>query len=115
MENIEFTFSDAVAGYVVGLDRDQKVYQVKTSDGRPFTVRLKSNTYALMVRNLDEPYIDCTTQLYNLLTPGRYVYTYGTYYPDQGGQVCEAQYLTLAGARPDALVFARRRGWAERI
>src|SRR5262245_40854891 len=115
MENIEFTFSDTVAGYVVGLDRDQKVYRVKTSDGRPFTVRLKSNTYALMVRNLDEPYIDCTTQLYNLLTPGRYVYTYGTYYPDQGGQVFEAQYLTFVGARPDEFVLARPDEWVKQI
>jgi hypothetical protein len=77
VDSTGFTFSDTVAGYVTSLDRDRGVYQVKTSDGRPFTVKMRTNTYAQLIRNLNETYIDCTAQMYDLLTPGRYIYTYG--------------------------------------
>lgn len=115
MENAEFTFSDTVAGYVVGLDPDRKAFQVRTSDGRPFTVRLRGNTYARMVRNLEEPYVDCTGQIPSLLTPGRFVFTYGTFYPESAGLVYEAEYLTFVGARPDEYVFERRDWWVKQI
>jgi mannose/cellobiose epimerase-like protein (N-acyl-D-glucosamine 2-epimerase family) len=115
MEIAKFTFSDTLAGYVASHDRDQGLYQVKTSDGRPFTVKLKKNTYAQILRNLGEPYVDCTAQIHDLLTPGRYVYTYGTYYPEQGRQVFEAQYLIFVGARPNEFLFERRDWWVKQI
>lgn len=115
MNQPDFTFSDSVAGYVVGLDRDRGVYQLKTSDGRPFDVRLRPNTYARMVRNLDEPYLDCTARIRDMLTPGRYVYTYGTYYPEAAGLVFEAEYLTFVGGKPDEYVFERRDWWVKQI
>jgi mannose/cellobiose epimerase-like protein (N-acyl-D-glucosamine 2-epimerase family) len=115
MEVANFTFSDTVAGYVAAFDREQRVYQVKTSDGRPFAIKLKSNSYAQLMRNLGEPYVDCTGQIDNLLTPGRYVYTYGTYYPEQGRQVFEAQYLIFVGRRADEFLFERRDWWIMQI
>jgi mannose/cellobiose epimerase-like protein (N-acyl-D-glucosamine 2-epimerase family) len=115
VETVNFTFSDTVAGYVTGLDPAQGMYQVKTNDGRPFTVRLKRNTYAQLIRNLGEPYIDCTAQLHDLLTPGRYVYTYGTYYPEHGRHVFEAQYLVFVGRRPDEYLPERRDWWVKQI
>jgi mannose/cellobiose epimerase-like protein (N-acyl-D-glucosamine 2-epimerase family) len=115
VDNSGFTFSDTVAGYVTGLDRDRGMYQVKTSDGRPFTVKLKKNTYAQLIRNLNDPYIDCTAQVYDLLTPGRYLYTYGTFYPEQGQQVFEAQYLIFVGRRPDEFLFERSDWWVKQI
>jgi mannose/cellobiose epimerase-like protein (N-acyl-D-glucosamine 2-epimerase family) len=115
MEVANFTFSDTLAGYVTGFDRDERVFHVKTSDGRPFAIKLKKNTYALMMRNLGEPYVDCTGQIDSLLTPGRYLYTYGTYYPEQGRQVLEAQYLTFVGRRVDEYLFERRDWWVLQI
>jgi mannose/cellobiose epimerase-like protein (N-acyl-D-glucosamine 2-epimerase family) len=115
MENAGFTFSDLVAGYVSGLDQDQSRFHIKTSDGRPLSVKLKKNTYAQIIRNLDEPYIDCTAQMADLLTPGRYVYTYGTYYPEDGRQVFEAQYLVFVGRRADEFLFERRDWWVKQI
>jgi mannose/cellobiose epimerase-like protein (N-acyl-D-glucosamine 2-epimerase family) len=115
MENAGFTFSDLVAGYVSGFDRDLGIYHVKTSDGRPFSVKLKKNTYAQVIRNLDEPYIDCTAQMADLLTPGRYVYTYGTYYPERDGPVFEAQSLVFVGRRADEFLFERRDWWVKQI
>lgn len=115
MEIAGFTFSDLVSGYVSGLDRDMGCFHIKTSDGRPFSVKLKKNTYAQIIRNLDEPYIDCTAQMAELLTPGRYVYTYGTFYPEHGHQVFEAQYLIFVGRRVDEFLFERRDWWVKQI
>jgi mannose/cellobiose epimerase-like protein (N-acyl-D-glucosamine 2-epimerase family) len=115
MGTTEFTFSDTVAGYVTELDRPHGVFGVRTTDGRPFTVRLKKNTYAQVLRNLGEPYIDCTAQMHELLSPGRYVYTYGTFYPERGGAVFEAQYLVFVGRRPDEYLFERRDWWVRQI
>jgi mannose/cellobiose epimerase-like protein (N-acyl-D-glucosamine 2-epimerase family) len=115
METPRFTFSDTLAGYVARFDRDQDVYHVKTSDGRPFLVKLKKNTYAQIIRNLGEPYIDCTAQMHDLLTPGRYVYTYGTFYPEHDRLVFEAQSLVFVGRRPDEFLFERRDWWVKQI
>ncbi len=115
METAQFTFSDTVAGYVTGLDRDQGVYHIKTSDGRPFAIRLKKNTYAQVMRDLGEPYVDCTAQIPSMLTPGRYVYTYGTFYPEQSGQVFEAQFLIFVGRKPGEYLSERSDWWVKQI
>jgi mannose/cellobiose epimerase-like protein (N-acyl-D-glucosamine 2-epimerase family) len=115
VDSTGFTFSDTVAGYVTSLDRERGVYQVKTSDGRPFTVKMRTNTYAQLIRNLNDPYIDCTAQMYDLLTPGRYVYTYGTFYPEHGRHAFEAQFLIFVGRRPDEYLFERSDWWVKQI
>jgi mannose/cellobiose epimerase-like protein (N-acyl-D-glucosamine 2-epimerase family) len=110
-----FTFSDLLAGYVTGCDTDRDVYHVKTSDARPFSFKLKNNTYAQIIRNLGEPYIDCTAQMRDLLVPGRYLYVYGTYYPETDRWVFEAQYLVFVGRRPDEFLFERSDWWIQQI
>jgi mannose/cellobiose epimerase-like protein (N-acyl-D-glucosamine 2-epimerase family) len=115
VDSTGFTFSDTVAGYVTGVDRERGVYQVETSDGRPFTVKVRKNTYAQLLRNLNDRYIDCTAQMYDLLTPGRYLYTYGTFYPERGRQVFEAQFLIFVGRRPDEFLFERSDWWVKQI
>ena len=115
MEVADFTFSDTIAGYVTSFDRENRSYDIKTSDGRPYTIKLKGNTYALMIRNLGEPYLDCTKEIEGLLVPGRYVFTYGTYYPEQGRRTFEAQFLTFVGRRPDQYIFERPNWWITQI
>lgn len=110
-----FTFSDTLTGYVESFDADRRVYQIKTSDGRPFAVKLKSNTYAQMMRNLGEPYVDCTAQIDSLLAPGRYVYSYGTYYPEDDRLVFEAQHLLFVGRRTAEFLFEQRDWWIKQI
>lgn len=110
-----FTFSDTLTGYVESFDTDRRVYQIKTSDGRPFAVKLKSNTYAQMMRNLGEPYVDCTAQIDSLLAPGRYVYSYGTYYPEDDRLVFEAQHLLFVGRRTAEFLFEQRDWWIKQI
>ena len=63
MAAIDFTVSDTIAGYVTQFNRDADTYSVKTSDGRPWEIRLRGHTYAQIMRNLDDPYFDCTAQM----------------------------------------------------
>lgn len=113
--SIPFTFSDTVAGYVTSFDREKRIYRLKTSGGREWDIRLKDNTYALLVRNLGDPYQDATGQINEMLTPGRYLFTYGIYYPEQAGEVFEAQFIMFVGRRPNEFVFERQDWWVKQI
>ncbi len=115
MAAIDFTFSDTIAGYVAQYNRDTDTYGVKTSDGRPWEIRLRGHTYAQIMRNLDDPYFDCTAQMRDMLVPGRFVYTYGTFYPEQAGPVLEAQYLIFVGRKPNEYLFERPDWWVKQI
>ena len=77
MNEINFTFSDTIAGYVTEFDRDNDSYEVQTSDGRKYRIKLKGNTYAQLIRNLGDPYRDATGPMRDMLTPGRFLFTYG--------------------------------------
>ena len=68
MNEIQFTFSDTIAGYVTEYDRESDIFTVKTSDDRLFRIKVKSNTYAQLVRNLGDPYQDATGAIREMLT-----------------------------------------------
>lgn len=109
------TFSDTVAGYVTAFDRDADRFTVRTSGGGEYTVQLKASTYAQLVRNLDDPYQDSTAQLRDMLVPGRYLYTYGTFYADDATTTFEAQYLVFVGRGEGEFVFERPDWWVRQI
>jgi anti-anti-sigma factor len=111
---VNFEFSDTVAGYVSSLDADRNGYKVKTSDDREFSIRLTSSTYAELARNLGESYIDCTGQMRDMLTPGRFVYAYGTFYPD-GTAALEAQHIIFVGRAATEYVFEKPDWWVRQI
>jgi mannose/cellobiose epimerase-like protein (N-acyl-D-glucosamine 2-epimerase family) len=115
LETITFSFSDLIAGYVIDLDFEQQTYRVRTADDRAVAIRLKGNTYAQMMRNLGDPYIDCTAIIQEMLVPGRYLFTYGTFYPQAGGHVFEAQYLVFVGRTPDDFLFEGQDWWVRQI
>src|SRR6266576_2229345 len=85
-----FTFADTIAGYVKRYDRNADSFIIETTDGREFSVKLTDTTNAQLVRNLGEPYADATAQMRDMLVPGRYLFTYGVFYPQKGGHVYEA-------------------------
>jgi len=109
------TISDTVAGYVTEFDRAKDVFTVRTAGGDEFEVKLKSNTYALMVRNLGNPWADATGRMRDMLVPGRFVYTYGVFYAQGEGQVFEAQYLTFVGAKVDEWAFEKQDWWVNQV
>jgi mannose/cellobiose epimerase-like protein (N-acyl-D-glucosamine 2-epimerase family) len=115
MNEINFTFSDTIAGYVTNYDRDTDTFGLRTSGGREYQARLKGNTYAQLVRNLGDPYQDATGQIRSMLTPGRYLYAYGIYYPEGGGFTYEVQFILFVGRRPDEYVTERADWWVEQV
>jgi mannose/cellobiose epimerase-like protein (N-acyl-D-glucosamine 2-epimerase family) len=99
--NIDFAFSDTVAGYVVAFNSEEQYFTLRTSDGRHQRVNLTGNTFARFSYNLDESYQDATTLAPSLLAlPRQFVFAYGTYYPGGGTGIFEAQWLVFPGRGP---------------
>ena len=112
---MNFTFSDTVAGYVTEFDREAGTYVVKTSDDRLYTIKLKDNTYAQLIRNLGDPYRDATGPMRDMLTPGRFLYTYGIFYPEGGDFQFEAQFILFVGRTDKDYFFEKQDWWVKQI
>jgi anti-anti-sigma factor len=110
-----FSFSDTIAGYVKRYDRNADRFTIETTDGREFTVHITPTTNAQLVHNLGEPYADATGQMRDMLVPGRYLFTYGAFYPEAGGHVYDAQTITFPGARAQDFVFEKPDWWVKQI
>src|SRR6516164_7221923 len=89
---MHFTFSDTIAGSVVAFQADEDAFTLKTIDGREFEVKLTSQTFAEVTRNLGEAYIDATSQMRDMLDRGRMLFAYGIFYPENGGVTFEAKH-----------------------
>ena len=111
MERMQFEFSDMIAGYVTGFDRATRVFGIRTTDGREFSVKLTSDTFARFVRNLGEEYADCTGQIEELLVPDQYLFVYGVFYPQQGAHVFEGKVLDFPGSCPGEYRFEEPDWW----
>lgn len=111
MELMQFEFSDTIAGYVTEFDRGKGMFGLKTSDGREFPIKLTSNTYARLLRNLGEPYFDITSQIGELLVRNQYLFAYGIFYPQAGGHVFEAKVLDFPGTSPGEYRFEEPDWW----
>lgn len=116
MDPMRFSFSDTIAGYVTGYDREKDTFGLKTTDGREYQVKFAANTYGWMVNNLNEPRTwTSQDQMRGLLVPGRYLYVYGIYYPEHGGFTYEAQFMIFPGRREDNFVFERQDWWVKQV
>jgi mannose/cellobiose epimerase-like protein (N-acyl-D-glucosamine 2-epimerase family) len=115
MDKINFTFSDTIAGYVVDFDKGADSFRIRTSDGREFIAKFGPNSYAWIANNLNEPRQWCTDQMRAMLSPGRFLFVYGTFYNEGGGFNFVAQYLVFLAARPDEYGFEKRDWWVRQI
>jgi mannose/cellobiose epimerase-like protein (N-acyl-D-glucosamine 2-epimerase family) len=116
MDSMRFSFSDTVAGYVTGYDRNKDIFGLKTTDGRDCQVKFASNTYGWIVNNLNEPRTwTSQDQMRELLVTGCYLFVYGIYYPEHGGFTYEAQFLIFPGRRQDNYVFERQDWWIKQV
>ena len=100
---IDFTFSDTMAGYVKSYDSAAGSFTLTMMDGRESTVYLTPSTFARFSYNLDEPYKDATGQIPTLLAlPRQFVFAYGSFYPgaNGGGARFEAQWMVFPGQGP---------------
>jgi hypothetical protein len=67
------------------------------------------------VQNLNEPYLDCTGRLAELLTPGCHVFAYGIFYSQAGDLKFEAKVLVFPGESPDAYRHEEPDWWVSQV
>lgn len=115
VDNINFSWSDTVAGYVVGYDDGTRILELDTSDNRRFRVEIDQTTGAELLRNLGEPYTDATPHLTELLQPGRYVIVYGIFYPVENRMNYVAKQVRLVGRGTQDYNFEEPSWWARQI
>jgi mannose/cellobiose epimerase-like protein (N-acyl-D-glucosamine 2-epimerase family) len=115
MNELRFSFSDTIAGYVVRADQSTGQFVLSTSDGREFAVDTTDTTYAELVRNLNEPYADATGLIWQLLEPGRYLFAYGVFYPEGGRHVFEAKRILFIGRGVGQYVFEKQDWWIKQV
>jgi len=107
---MQFEFSDSIGGYVKSFDKEKKSFVLTTGDGRDFTIKLTPTVYAKMARNLGEPWQDASGMMRDMLIPGRFLFAYGTYYPD-APETLEAQYIDFQGKTIDKFRFEEPDWW----
>ena len=118
MNQIDFSFSDLLAGYVTECDYNlgvSGIFQLRTSDNREFEILTTSNTYAEMVRNLGDPYYDCTGQMQSMFFPGRYLFAYGNFYPESSTYKFEAKHIVFLGRTEDEYFFEKPDWWVIQV
>jgi mannose/cellobiose epimerase-like protein (N-acyl-D-glucosamine 2-epimerase family) len=116
MDPMRFTFSDLIAGAVTGFDPERDSFGLQTADGREFEVGLTPTTYAELLRNLGEPYVDATGQMRDMFAPGRYLFAYGVFYPEGDGLPrFEAKHIVFVGRTPFDFLFERPDWWIIQI
>ena len=107
--NVDFTFSDTIAGYVTGYDDETDSFGLRTSDGREFQAYFTKNTYAQAMRNFGEAYLDTTGQMRDLLVPDRHIFAYGIFPEMEDRLAAEGVRLHALCTWWDVLAEARRR------
>lgn len=109
------SIADTIAGYVTTFDQDKGIIGLKTSDNRPFTIRLTDTTYAKMVQNFGEDWRDCTGNLGEVLTEGTFLHVHGVLYPDGADNTLEAKAITLSCQDPKTYRQEEPDWWIKQI
>lgn len=80
---VKFSWSDLIAGYVTRFDSANDVFFIRTAGNLEYRVTISPNAYSKVMFNLGEdarwPSGD---EMREMLQPGRYVFAYGIFYPD---------------------------------
>jgi anti-anti-sigma factor len=112
---MRFTFSDTIAGSVVAYRADEDTFTLRTIDGRDFEVKLTSQTFAEVIRNLGEAYIDASSQMRDMLDRGRMLFVHGLFYPEGGDTAFEAKHIVFVGRTSHDFVFERPDWWVQQV
>ncbi|WP_460203217.1 AGE family epimerase/isomerase [Scytonema sp. NUACC21] len=118
MSHLGFSFSDLIAGYITDFDPQKGglgTFSLTTTDQRQFEVALTSMTSAELVRNLGEPYYDCTSLIGSMLVPHRYVFVYGIFYPETNSYKFEAKHIAFLGRTESDYLFEKPDWWVNQI
>lgn len=115
MEQMNFSFSDTIGGYVTYFNRAEKAFGIKTSDGREYNAYLSPTTWGRIAQNLEEGYIDATPRFNELLTPGQHVFAYGVFYPKGDGYKFEVKSMVFPGDAPDKYRHEEQDWWVKQV
>jgi mannose/cellobiose epimerase-like protein (N-acyl-D-glucosamine 2-epimerase family)/anti-anti-sigma regulatory factor len=110
-QNMRFTFSDTIAGYVTHVETDNDSFGLRTADEREFSCYLTPTASGQVARNLGEPYQDVTSRIQEMLVPGRYVFAHGLFYPQDEGYRFEVHWVQFPVARSTEYVFEAPDWW----
>ena len=75
---------------------------------------MTAETYGELIRNLGEPYLDCTDKIRSMLVCDRYLFAYGIFYPNSDGYEFEAQHLVFPGYKEEYR-FENPNWWVNQI
>lgn len=115
MNELSFTFSDTIAGYVTEFNPAENRFGMKTSDGREYQLYLTPATYARISQNLEESYMDCTGRISEMLVPGQYLFAYGVFYPEGAAPRFEAKSLVFPGEAPGKYRHEEQDWWIKQV
>ena len=110
MNDLNFTFSDLISGYVTSFNESSGLIGIQTSDGKLYEAKLTANTYAKQTQNLGEDWPDRTGELKRLLVPGQMVFVYGTFFPENRVKF-EVNYIVFAGDNVGQFRYSDEQGW----
>jgi len=115
--NIDFTFSDTIAGYVSDFNEQTRTFSLTTSDGRKFNVNMISSTYARYSRNLHEGWMGIGNEMYELLsTKDQFVFAYGTFYPRENNErLFDVQWMVFPDRVPGKYRHEEQDWWIKQI
>ncbi len=113
MNQINWIFSDTVAGYLTQADAEKGTFTIKTPGGTEVSGKTTSATFAEFTRNLGESYQNAMDQLQELFVPGNYMFAYGVFYPEDGDYKFEAQHLVFPGKSAGKFEFEKPDWWVE--
>ncbi len=114
-QGLSWTFSDTIAGYVTQCDEGSRSFGLRTTDGRELQVNLTAASYGEVMRNLGEPFQDPGAPLESLMTPGRFVFAYGCFYPERSGMRFEAKRVILTGREPEEYRQEAQVWWIDQV
>jgi mannose/cellobiose epimerase-like protein (N-acyl-D-glucosamine 2-epimerase family) len=115
VDKMHFTFSDTIAGYVTSVDEGKKTFGLRTTDGREFQVHITDATYGEIMRNLGDPFLDLGAPLESMTKPGRYLFAYGIFYPQNSDNTFEAKRIIFVGRSEDEYRFETPDWWIRQI
>jgi hypothetical protein len=114
MNDLNFSVSDLIAGYVTKYD-GKDTFEVRTSDDREYRVTLTPTVFAEYIRNLGEDFQNATDEIRTNLVEGRYLYGYGVFYPENGTTSFEAKHIVFVGHTPDEYRFEQQDWWINQV
>ncbi len=109
------TYSDTISGYIKAFDPVENAYIIHTRSKENIKVYLKENTVAQLLRNIGEPYQDCTANMKEMLTPERFLITYAIFYPKEHRYFAEAQFIVFMGKEVGEYRFEQKDWWIQQI